>query len=129
MPLKWKVGFDQSLGSKRILSVSYVGAVVRRLLRQELLVNPNSDFAQVLITSNKAASSYHALQLQFQRRLSRSLQSHLAYTWSHSIDNASNDSFANPPSTVFDPRLDRASSDFDVRHSFGGAITYSIPKE
>ena len=127
LTMQWNVAFEQSLGSKRSLSASYVGAVGRRLLRLEMLVNPNPAFAHVLITSNKAASSYHAFQLQFQRRLSRSFQSHLAYTWSHSIDNASNDSFANPPSSVFDPRLDRASSDFDVRHSFGGAITYSIP--
>jgi hypothetical protein len=125
--MQWNVGFEQSLGSKRTLSVSYVGAVGRRLLRQELLLDPNPDFGQVFITTNKGASSYHALQLQFQRRLSRSLQSHLAYTWSHSIDNASNDSFRNPPSTIIDPRFDRASSDFDVRHSFAGAITYNIP--
>ncbi len=125
--MQWNVAFEQSLGSKRSLSISYIGAVGRRLLRQELLVNPNLDFAQVFITTNKAASSYHALQVQFQRRLSRSLQSHIAYTWSHSIDNASNDSFANPPSTIIDPRFDRASSDFDVRHSFVGAITYNIP--
>lgn len=127
LTMQWNVGFEQSLGSKRSLSASYIGALGRRLLRQELLVNPNSDFAQVFITANKAASSYHALQLQFQRRLSRDLQSHLAYTWSHSIDNASSDSFANPPSTIIDPRFDRASSDFDVRHSFAGAVTYSIP--
>jgi hypothetical protein len=125
--MQWNVGFEQALGSKRSLSISYVGATGRRMLRQELLVNPNPDFGQIFITSNKGASSYHALQLQFQRRLSRSLQSHLAYTWSHSIDNVSNDSFPNPPSTIIDPRFDRASSDFDVRHSFAGAITYNIP--
>jgi hypothetical protein len=127
MTMQWNVGFEQSLGSKRSLSVSYVGAVGRRMLRQELLLNPNPDFGQVFITTNKGASSYHALQFQFQRRLSRSLQSHLAYTWSHSIDNASNDSFPNPASTIIDPHFDRASSDFDVRHSFAGAITYNIP--
>jgi hypothetical protein len=127
LTMQWNVTFEQSLGSKRSLSASYVGASGRRLLRLEMLVNPNPDFGQVFITTNEASSSYHALQLQFQRRLSRSLQSHLAYTWSHSIDNASNDSFPNPPSAVFDPRLDRASSDFDVRHSFAGAITYNIP--
>ena len=121
---RWK---QISLGSKRSLSASYVGAAGRRLLRLEMLVNPNPAFGQVFITTNKATSSYHALQLQFQRRLSRSLQSHLAYTWSHSIHNASNDSVPNVASAVFDPRLDRASSDFDVRHSFAGAITYNIP--
>ena len=79
------------------------------------------------MTTNGASSSYHALQLQFQHRLARGLQSHIAYTWSHSLDNASNDSFANPPAALFEPRLERASSDFDVRHSFAGAITYDLP--
>ncbi len=125
--MQWNVTFDQSLGAKRSLSASYIGAIGRRLLRAEMLVNPNPSFGEVFITTNRATSSYNALELQFQRRLSRGLQSHLAYTWSHSIDNESNDSIANPSSAVFDSRLDRASSDFDLRHSFAGAITYSIP--
>lgn len=125
--MHWNVTVEQSLGSKRSFSASYVGAAGRRLLRLELLNNPNPDFAQVFVTTNRASSSYHALQLQFQRRLSRSLQSHIAYTWSHSIDNASNDSFPNPPLAMIDSPLVRASSDFDVRHTFAGAITYSLP--
>jgi hypothetical protein len=127
LTMQWNVTIEQSLGSKRSFSASYVGASGRRLLRQELMNNPNPDFAEVFVTTNGASSSYHALQLQFQRRLSRSLQSHIAYTWSHSIDDASNDSFANPPSAMLDSHFDRASSDFDVRHSFAGAITYTIP--
>ena len=127
LTMQWNLTLEQSLGAKRSFSASYVGAVGRRLLRLELLNNPNVDFAQVFVTTNGANSSYHALQLQFERRLSRSLQSHVAYTWSHSIDNASNDSFANPSSAFIPSRLDRAASDFDVRHSFAGAITYTIP--
>lgn len=127
LTMQWNVTLEQSLGSKRSLSASYVGAVGHRLLRLEMLDNPNPDFGQVFVTTNEAASSYHALQLQFQRRLSRSLQSHIAYTWSHSIDNASNDSFAHPFSAMIDSSLDRASSDFDVRHSFAGALSYNIP--
>ena len=125
--MQWNVTLEQSLGAKRAFSASYVGAVGRRLLRLELLNNPNADFAQVFVTNNRATSSYHALQLQFQRRLSHSLQSQVAYTWSHSIDNASNDSFAIPPAALIDPRFDRASSDFDVRHTFAGALTYNVP--
>jgi Carboxypeptidase regulatory-like domain/TonB-dependent Receptor Plug Domain len=125
--MQWNVTIEQSLGAKRAFAASYVGAAGRRLLRQELLNNPNPDFEQVFITTNGANSSYHALQLRFQRRLSRRLQSQVAYTWSHSIDNASNDSFANPPSAMTDSRVDRASSDFDVRHSVAAAITYNLP--
>ena len=127
LTMQWNITIEESLGADNGLSASYVGAVGRRLLHQELLNNPNPDFAQVFVTTNGAVSSYHALQLQFQRRLSRSLQAQIAYTWSHSIDNASNDSFANLPWAMIDERFDRASSDFDVRHSFAGAITYNLP--
>lgn len=55
------------------------------------------------------------------------LQARAAYVWSHSIDNASSDS----PTAYYIPggnaNIDRASSDFDVRHSVSGALTYAIP--
>src|SRR5205085_2477814 len=127
LTMQWNITLEQSLKANRSLSVSYVGAVGRRLLRLEMLDNPNPDFAQTYVTTNGASSSYHALQLQFQRRLSRKLQSHIAYTWAHSLDIASSDSSTNPPAALVDPRLDRASSDFDVRHSFAGAMTYDTP--
>jgi hypothetical protein len=93
-----------------------------------LIVNPNSNFGQVFVTTNNASANYNALQLQFQRRLSRGFQALASYTWSHSIDVASNDSSANLPSLAgYEPELDRGPSDFDVRHSFSAAITYDIP--
>ena len=56
--------------------------------------------------------------MHFQRRLSRGLQALASYTWSHSLDDASSD---------FGFGLDRASSDFDLRHLFSAATTYDIP--
>jgi hypothetical protein len=126
--LQWNVGVEQSLGATQVLTASYVGAAASRLLRTELIVNPNSNFGQVFVTTNNASANYNALQLQFQRRLSRGFQALASYTWSHSIDVASNDSSANLPSLAgYEPELDRGPSDFDVRHSFSAAITYDIP--
>jgi hypothetical protein len=65
------------------------------------------------------------MQLQYQRRLSKGLQALASYTWAHSIDIASNDSSA--ASSPRDPKIDRGSSDFDVRHAFNAAVTYDIP--
>jgi hypothetical protein len=76
--------------------------------------------------TNLAKSDYHALQLQYKRRLSRGLQALASYTWSHSIDINSNDMFPNLPGSKFDPNADRAASDFDVRHSAVAAVTYDI---
>jgi hypothetical protein len=126
--MQWNASVEQSLGSKQLVTASYVGAAGRRLLRTELLQNPNANYEQVFVTTNKASADYHALQLQFQRRLSRGLQALASYTWSHSIDIASNDSSANLPAIAgYDPTLDRGPSDFDVRHSLTAAISYDIP--
>jgi hypothetical protein len=112
------------------MTVSYVGAAGRRLLRKEVLRGasiPNPNFTQVVVTRNAATSDYDALQLQFQRRLSGGLQALASYTWSHSIDIASADSAFNGSTTKIDPIIDRGSADFDVRHSFSAAATYDVP--
>ena len=114
----------------KALSITYIGAVGRDLLRATNLINPNSDFGFVNVTDNSATSDYHALQLKFQRRLSRGLQALASYTCSHSIDIASTDAFANylnTPSSVANPNIDRGNSDFDIRHSFTAGVTYNLP--
>jgi hypothetical protein len=122
---QWNVTLQQSIGSSAAGSVSYVGAVGRDLLRRELLVSPN--FFQVALTKNEATSDYHALQFEFQRRLSRGLQALASYTFAHSIDIASNDSAFNTAGGFVNPSVDRGPSDFDVRHTFSGAVTYELP--
>jgi hypothetical protein len=119
---QWNFSVEQSLGSNQTFSASYLGAAGRRLLRQTAMISPTGFL--ISLTDNTATSDYHAMQLQFQRRLSRGLQALASYTWSHSIDIASNDAFIFTPLT---PDIDRGSSDFDVRHAFNAAVTYDIP--
>jgi hypothetical protein len=124
---QWNVGIEQSLGSHQSVSASYVAAAGRRLLRQEIITNPNPNFSSVLATRNSATSDYRSVQLQFQRRLSRGLQALASYTFSKSSDNASDDSFFNVPSLMINLRQERGPSSFDVRHSFNAAVTYNLP--
>jgi hypothetical protein len=125
---QWNVALEKSFGSHDVLSITYVGQTARDLLRQEALFQPNSDFAgEFLLTTNQAHSNYSALQLQYRRPLAARLQVLLNYTWSHSLDNVSNDVLAGLSNTVISAANDYASSDFDVRQSFSGAITYALP--
>jgi hypothetical protein len=127
---QWNIALEQGLSANQSFSASYVGAVGRRLFRNEFWSNPSPDVpGGVRIVRNEATSDYHALQLQFQRRLSRGLQALASYTWSHAIDMASREApfFNAAPATEFDPRLDRGDSNFDVRHAFSGSLTYDIP--
>jgi len=123
---QWNLAAEQALGGSQTLSLTYVGAAGRNLLRTETLFSPNPNFEQVSVSSSASTSSYHALQLKFNRRLARGLQALASYTFSHSIDDASNDSSAYTPSLIANPNIDRGSSDFDVRHSLTGALAYNI---
>lgn len=125
---QWNFAIQQSVGSDQTLTASYVAAIGRRLLRQERLVNPNPNFTTLLLTRNTATSDYHALQLEFQRRLAHGLQALAAYTWSKSLDNVSTDASGEIPLFKIDPRQERGPSSFDVRHAFNLALTYDIPK-
>ena len=126
----WNVAIEQSLGNSQAFSVTYVGAVGRRLLRVSDLIDVNANFGLVALTGNTATSDYHALQVKFERRLSAGLQALGSYTFSHSIDSASTDTFANnvnSPGISVNPNIDRADSDFDVRHSFTAGVTWNLP--
>jgi len=127
---EWNVAWEQSLGSRQTVSLNYIGAAGRDLLRNTDLISPNSNFFLIGVTTNSATSDYHALQVKFERRLSQGLQALASYTWSHSIDIASTDAFANylnTPSSVANPNIDRGNSDFDIRHSFTAGVTYNVP--
>jgi hypothetical protein len=77
---------------------------------------------------NGADSSYNALQVQHRHRFSHGLQALLSYTWAHSIDDASSDTyFVNLPASDAPLSDERGSSDYDIRQTFSGAISYNIP--
>ena len=110
--------------------MTYVGAIGRDLLRVSNILNPNPNFGQVTLTDNSATSNYQALQVKFERRLSQGLQALASYTWSHSIDIASTDAFANylnAPNSVANPKIDRGNSDFDIQNSFAAGVTCNLP--
>lgn len=125
---QWNVSLEQGLGKDQSLTLSYVGAVGRKLLRLVSLSSfPNVANGE-LISTNGGTSDYHGLQVQFRRRLSSGLQALASYTWSHSIDTQSYASGSSTaPPTAYNPDLDRGSSDFDIRHTVSGALTYDIP--
>ena len=127
---QWNGALEQSLGGNQSLSLTYIGAVGRDLLRVSDLVNVNQNFNLIALTGNTATSDYHALQVKFERRLSQGLQVLGSYTYSHSIDSASTDTFtfnANSPGPNANSNIDRGNSNFDIRHSFTAGVTWNLP--
>jgi hypothetical protein len=127
---QWNVALEQSIGNNQSISATYVGAIGRQLLRVTNLFNVNPNFQFVALTDNSATSDYNALQVKFQRRLSRGLQALGSYSWAHSIDIASTDAIAtniNTPGQIADVNVDRANSNFDIRQAVTAGVTYELP--
>ena len=127
---QWNIAVEQSLGGNQSLSVTYLGAAGRDLLRVTNMFNPNPQFQIVSVTSNTASSDYDALQVKIDRRFSQGLQAVASYTWAHSVDTASTDAvgnYLNTPEAIADPEFDRGDSDFDIRHAFTAGVTFVLP--
>ena len=125
--LQFNAAVEQSLSRSDTVSATYVGAIGRRQTRLERLIDPNENFSRIDVVRGIASSDYHALQVQYQRRLTKGFQALASYTFSKSLDTASDESTVNAPFSTFDINLDRGASNFDVRHSFTAALTYNIP--
>lgn len=77
-------------------------------------------------------SSYHAGSVNFTQRARHGLTFNANYTYSHTIDNSTNEFFT----SLLNPRRaqdttqinqDKGNSDLDVRHKFAFSVTYQIP--
>jgi hypothetical protein len=86
---------------------------------------PYPGLGRVLALQNVATSSYHALQATL-RHSSGRLTTGVSYTYSHSLDDASDRS---DPVLVnsYDLRANRASSNFDQRHLANFSYVYQLP--
>jgi len=96
------------------------------------------------LNRSTAQSTYHSLQATFKRQVSRGLQFSAAYTFSKSIDNASNPGggansngsldrsggldTANVWGNQLDPRANRGISDFDRTHYFVFNCVWGLPE-
>jgi hypothetical protein len=118
---QWNISMEQACGKSQSLSLSYVGANGRKLLKQAEIetqqVNPNFGTGLYLF-ENGLTSSYNSLQAKFRRQLSRGLQALVSYTWAHALDFGSYN-VALP--------YQHGSSDLDVRNNANAAVSYDLP--
>ena len=126
---EWNAAIEHSLSRSDVLSLTYVGAGGRKLMRKDVFIAPSPTFTgEFDLLSNAGTSSYNALQAQYRHRLSHGLQTLVSYTWAHSIDDVSSDgNFQNVPLSASSASAERGPSDYDIRHTFSGAVSYDIP--
>jgi len=84
-------------------------------------------YNQVILGTNDGRSYYDSMQATL-RRTAGALQFIANYTWSKAMDNisAEGNGFTAPIDT-FNPRLNRALSDFNRPHSFNVSAFYTLP--
>jgi hypothetical protein len=94
-------------------------------------LRPLPFFQDINQTESSFSSIYHSLRWQLQCRLRGGLTGLFSYTWSKSIDNASNyfpsAVDANYPQNSNNVGAERALSNFDMRQRFSGSFVYELP--
>ena len=142
----WNFNVERQLGEKSVLEVAYVGSKGTKLLTARdinqpqpsvlppglpFVPRPDPRFDDIDLLESRANSIYHALQARFQQRLTRGFSALASYTWSKSIDDASNffTSAGDPnfPQNSFDLAAERGLSNFDVRHRLSLSYSYDLP--
>lgn len=121
---QWNGSVEYALSGHDSLSAGYVGSRGERLVRREAGGLGSTDLIWLALATNHGESSYHALQLQYRRRLAGGLEALAGYGWSHSLDNSSTDGGLYWAGSGLAPTGDRGSSDFDVRQSLTAGFSY-----
>lgn len=144
----FNLNVEQQLGANTALTLGYVGSEGRKLFRFRDInqVNPvtgvrpfqfgpftplGTPFGVINQLESAANSSYHSVQTRMTVRNLRGLTSMINYTYSHSIDTASDGQDYVPnaafPDNSLNPRGNRGNSNFDARHRFTASFNYQLP--
>jgi hypothetical protein len=136
----YNLNIEQQLAPKTAISVAYVGSAGRKLFRFNDLnqgdpatgIRPISAYYYVLNFQSTAISNYNSLQVRLNVRDLHGFTSTVNYTYSHSIDTASDGQdyapFQAQPDNSFNIRNERSNSGFDVRQRFSWLWNYRIPE-
>jgi outer membrane receptor protein involved in Fe transport len=91
---------------------------------------PNASFGSLTQVFSGVTSSYHALAIQLNHRLTRNLQAMTNYTWSHALDYGQNSSTSNDTDDLLVPtsvRFDYGNSNNNVPSRFVFSAVYKTP--
>lgn len=150
---KWSLEYQQALGNNDTVSVMYVGNHGSHEELSNQAVNafsptpfgtlpttvPDARFGEVTQIQNLANSNYHGFTASLTHRARGGFQIQANYTWSHALDEISNNSlspfglntnglyadviFPQDPSNV--AKYNYGNADYDVRHSLNVNYVWS----
>ncbi|MGA7574414.1 MAG: TonB-dependent receptor [Terriglobales bacterium] len=136
----WNLNLEHEVVQNVAAQLGYVGSKGTKLVRlrdaNQALVdgsrpNPNYGFMDEFATIS--GSTYHALQATLRLRNWHGLAGFTGYTWSKSLDDASdgidfNSSTVALPQDSNNLKAEHGPSNFDTRQRFTAAFTYQFPR-
>jgi hypothetical protein len=141
----WNLNIQRELTPNLALMVGYFGSkgthlILRRNINQPVNgvrpypflsasspILPGTPLGNITQAEGTGNSSYNALWVTGDQRLTRGLQLRAYYTWSKSLDYNSLSSQGVVVQNSYDLRGDRGPSDFDARHRFVVSAIYELP--
>jgi len=136
----WNLNLQQELSQSFGLQLGYVGSKGTHLVRLLDLnqpdstgTRPNGGYGAIDSLSPVTSSNYNALQATLRSRSWHGLSGFAGYTFSKSLDDASDGIDYNFATVAFpqnghDLAAERGPSNFDARHRFTAAFTYQVPR-
>jgi Carboxypeptidase regulatory-like domain/TonB dependent receptor len=133
---QWNFTVGREIAKDTGIQIAYVGN--RGLnLRRGYTINffdpslgrrPNPLYSNISIEGNTGQSTYHGLQVSFNKRMSHGLVVQSEYTYSHAIDDVQDQGlFSSQPQDDNNFRAERGNSSGDIRHNFAYSVLYEIP--
>ena len=142
----WNLNVERQIGNRSLVEVAYVGSKGTKLLTARdinqpqpsvlppglpFVPRPDPRFDDIDLLESRANSNYNALQVRYEQRLTRGFSALVSYTWSKSIDDASNffSSAGDPnfPQNSYNVAAERGRSNFDVAHRLSASYSYALP--
>ncbi|HXA67258.1 MAG TPA: carboxypeptidase regulatory-like domain-containing protein [Bryobacteraceae bacterium] len=139
----WNVNLEREMSPSTVFSLAYIGsrtvhADSGTVLNVPLpgpgaiaVRRPIPQLSQISDIRWNGWATYQALTLSAKRHFARGLMFDANWTWSHSIDDASDPGATlnetNLPQNVYDLGAEKASSSFDHRHRVAVSFIYQLP--
>lgn len=139
----WNFNVERELTSSTVLSLAYIGSRTVHADSGTVLNvpvpgpgaiaarRPIPQLSQISDIRWNGWATYNALTLAAKRRFTKGLLFDANWTWSHSIDDASDPGTTlnetNIPQNVYDLAQEKASSSFDHRHRVVVSFIYQLP--
>ena len=139
------INVQREMGGSMVLSIAYVGSGAAKLRGLNDINAPKPGagpapprrlfprFATIDTLSAFAHATYHSLQAKVERRFQSGFSLLSSYTWSHAIDNSTDDeNIGNGngpirPQDPFNTNAEKATSGFDIKHRFVTSVVYELP--